>query len=272
MTWGPRMPATTTVESVEDVASARIDEARARVEQLHDVELELYDRRQRCLDDMVAATVTAGDQILEAIMSGRKPPQNRKTLQLHDEVAAIDEAVIHARRRRAEAILESWKVEAAEEWRQSAELLQEAEKRQVRTDELLAALKDHEGCDYVPYVPQRHYAGETIVYTTPATDSNRRIAAGHSERAAALEAREVSWQGWFNVASRDELIERVRTWNSFQIGPVLTEALDWFDEGCAKLSRPLKEAEIHWRDGVLDLRKSRIVQVSSWEVTESQRA
>lgn len=266
------MPDTTTIEPEADARILSVEDARARVQQLRDAELELYDRRQKLLDDMAAATAAHGDEILDAIVSGRKPSASRKVSQLRDEVDAIDEAVDRARHRRAEAIPDVWRAEAEEERRQATELLLEAEKRQVRTDELLAALKEHEGCDYIWDSRNRDRPlpiEGTLTWTVPLTERMRNQAARHSLQADQFEAREVSRQGHFEAWSRDELIERIRAWDPFMIAPNLTTVLDWFDQEQAKLTRPFKQALVFWRNGELDLKQSRVNAQSSWEEREA---
>lgn len=130
-----------------------------------------------------------GDEVLadETAADGLAAQAN----QLDADIAVADRAVDAARRQHDTAERSLLSARAGELREQAERLRSEAAKRQRKTDKLLADLAEHEGCDYVPYVPSREQvqsAGAAgIRYKTPYTQRLLRQAEGCEQKASELD-------------------------------------------------------------------------------------
>jgi hypothetical protein len=186
-------------------------------------------------------------------------------------------AVDAARERRRAAVVERWKAEARPLRAEATRLREQADRHRVRTDELLAALYEHEGCAYEPtYRPAPlDLVGlvdpAAVDPRLPATAQLRARADALDARAGILETREVPDAGQVARApSVDDLVEDIDRLDALQVGPRLDHVAEWgapaFEAVRSRSERLLPAEEGHgdavvlnvfWRDGRIDEQRSR---------------
>lgn len=116
-----------------------VDEAKARVVALAQRELAFYQRSREVKDELAEAERSGDFQKAAALRA--------EILYLDSGIAGRDErraAIIHLRQLQAEGML-----------KEAARLRSEAASKRLRTDETLAALKEHEGVDFTPHALAR---------------------------------------------------------------------------------------------------------------------
>lgn len=106
---------------------------------------ELSGRRDSLLGEIAAATEARAVLLVEGLLAGKEPPRDSGTLELRGALDDCDAALVETRRRRP-ALARAAKEEQARDLRaHAAELLLEADHREVETTRLLDLLEAHEG-------------------------------------------------------------------------------------------------------------------------------
>lgn len=226
--------------------------------------------------DLGAAEVAAGDVLLASILGNGKSDAraNVKVDTLESERKSVEHALASARNQRPGAITALWTAEAAALESQAATASADADQRQVRTDELLAALKDHEGCEYVPHEPPR--GPRVTVVTIPQTVGLRSQAANLKRRAQQLRRQPIDTNGSIHADSREAVIAALRALDPSSVGPALSDAVRCY-ERLAEAEREYRRKSpqhaddyqrpdapvnvtIHWKDSRIDTRKSSVTR------------
>lgn len=248
--------------------------ARQHVDRLYAAERDLIVRRMALDDELAQAQEAAGDEALAAVMGEKRSERSLSRLgKLRDEMAALESAIEAARRQRLAAIPAIWRDEARDLRAQAATLQAEADQRQSRTDELLAALKEWEGCDYVPFVPDRSatvqlVGGPVTFVTIPTTMAMRNRIAQLERRADGLERREVVMDGAIEASSREDLFRKLFDHDPLEFAPHMFSALAWYDAAAEQerdrrvrvgtdLSRDVAVTMV-WRAGEIQQDRSRV--------------
>lgn len=255
---------------------------RADVEQLFAAELQLSQRAMDLTAELETAEAAAGEATLQAALGTKGDGKAvSRVAAIRAEIDATEHAIVAARTRRAAAIPSVFRAEAAVVREQAAPLQAEIDERQARTDELLAALYEHEGVVFVPDRPDSELVrtqvrnGATVTFAVPKTDGLRAEVATIEHQAQQIDARGVERSGHLTASSRDDLMARLCAWDPLKIAPELSAALTWFDQAArAEQSRRVSSpssmhgllapdapvvAELVWRDGVIDPTRSRVV-------------
>lgn len=272
-------PTTGTNATVERARQAA-DDARAHMLKLRDAEVALGEKWLQLRRDLAEAELKAGDVLLAGILNDAKSDAKSaaKLEAIERELAVVEHAIAAARRERPAAILAHWEAQAATFDAVAAEHHQAADAHAVKTNELLAALLEHEGVHYVPSKPTRAQIeqSEVIRYKIPTSDAMRHKAAGPEQQARALRSRKVTMAGEMTVSSVDDLIAQLRALGPAVIGPALPEAVMRYDElealererqrrmpstaeGYAPPNAPVRVA-FRWRDGSIDSQNTRVVR------------
>jgi hypothetical protein len=219
-------------------AADPVEAAKAEVERLHRAELDLSDRRMALAVSLGSLEAETGVATLDTFLAGEGTGADttRRLLAARAEVDALDAAIAEARQRRRDAIRAAWLVEAAAIRGRAAPLRAEAEAREPRTRELLAALLEHEGIDYAPARPgmgslplgdQVGGAPFTVIRRVGRTDSLRIRANDLEAQAAAVEAREIQDRGAISGASAEAIIGQIRAWDPMKLALPLPSAAKW---------------------------------------------
>lgn len=147
------------------------------------------------------------------------------------ELEALESSINAARRRRAAAIRDLYKAQAADLRREAANLIGGADKRQQKTDKLLAELQAYEGCTYRPYRPMDHVPGvagqpQKVIVRLPQTEWMRQSAQHLETQAEALESRPVNNGGGRTAYTLDDLIALLYS-DAEQIMPRELDVREW---------------------------------------------
>lgn len=266
--------------------------ARAEVVRLRDLEAERSRLRIDAAGKLAKLEARSGDEELEQLLAGGKT----RIRELAHEVAIVkaelevsDRVIASARVKREQAIAGVHAAEAGALLARAAQLRAEADDREVRTAQLLAALQDHEGVVYVPDpgppAPSIHAGdgsllrgGAPIVVTRAISRTAylRVEAAALEQQALAIQARRVVRQGNLTAGSVEDLVEACLA-DEMRIGPAVPELVAWATQAEADLrARAQVMLERHgeheareygygrpaawvvtWREGSIDAGQSR---------------
>lgn len=265
-------------------AKDSVAQAIAHVERLHRAELDLSAERQQKAEQLARAQAQAGADALDMHLQGGGDRSTVISLvsALANDLAVLDKTIEAARQQRLAAIPQVWLTEAEGKRAEARTLRELADKRQTRTDRLLAELQELEGVSYAPTAPRRPdhspVAGGAPFLTLVATSKTEllRLQAAQLEREAAqLFAKRPSTSGYLLAQSRQEVLDGLST-ASMSLWPALGPVVAFLDAGEATVraqrayraekygehvSKPAAAPvayEIHWKNGELDLSKSRV--------------
>jgi hypothetical protein len=215
-------------------ASVATDDPRAIVRQLHDAEVRLSRRRIEVLANLAGIEQDASRAALTAALDGSSAVAAVDQLQAAQaELVAISHAIDAAREQRRAAILAAYRREALPLRAEADDLRAQADEHQLRTDDLLAELRRHEGVDYVPtYRPAPlDLVGlvdpEAVDPRLPATAQFRAQADALDARAGILETRRVPDGGQVEAGTIDELLGAIAALDPMIIAPRLDDVAEW---------------------------------------------
>ncbi len=272
---------------VQTVTTDPIAEARATVQKLYDAEMRLSKQLPRLQQDLVEAEAAAGDSLLDAALDGKGGAAKAATsrvAQLRAEIDATQKAIASARQRRIAAIPRVWEAQARPLREQATALREQAAQHEIRTNELLQELQEHEGCSYVPEPPPRPSlegglvggAPQIVYITVPKTEMLRREAAGLEYQAETIQAQTVALSGYVSASSREELMEALEGRGPMQIVPAMHDLLEWLEPALEVVREHRRKAQaqaevhpafradapvpasIYWTEGKLDTRRSHV--------------
>jgi hypothetical protein len=245
--------ANVTVERPADVDL--VADARAQVQQLVEVERDWSTRRRRLAAELAELERTSGEQVLAAALEADGEPLSRSLgatiAGKRAELETIDRTITAARRRREQAIPAVFAAEAEQLRGQAAALVAEADTREPKTAELLAAIEEWEGCSYAPAQPNR--AGQLvggqaggapgIVFVpTPKTLALRQQAAMLERQAQQAELRTPDRSG--QVTGRDlKALEKAIFADPLRIGPAIADVEAWLEAARAAEMERRTESE-----------------------------
>lgn len=253
--------------------------ARHKVEQLREAERDLSFRWSVKVGEVLAVEDTIGDLYLDAYLTGEAEPTESVTAAIKGdrELDAITRAIEAARERREAAIVEFYAAEAGQLRKEAEAKVGEVVKRKKKRADLLAALETYEGCQYVPFRPNRPMVpgdGTVVVpVTIPLTDYLANEAAGLESQAVTALARRVRKSGAVTSIPASKLDETLDGLDPMMIGPTFTEVWEWrrtaeapFTAHLAKHRDPTFSPHhgaevlftVAWRDGKLDKANSRV--------------
>lgn len=254
-------------ERPDPVASAR-----AEVERLWRTEIEWADRYTARRAELAELETLSGSVALDTPSQIEEHTARVASARAHLHVA--EQAIATARARRIDAIRSAYRAEAAELRERASAKRAEAAERQRETDRLLAALRDFEGCEYVPFVPQRTpgsvYSDAVVSYAIPRTRALHIEADNFDRQAAALEAKPVSMHGGIDAGELGDVLNQLRALGAFTLAPSSIAVSDWAAPLVARIEA--KRAELFegmrgygaplvislvWRNGELDPAQSR---------------
>lgn len=213
------------------------NDPKAQVQELRAAELRLEDDLTAAKAALIEARERESAAVLNAAIDGGKSKNaGESAAVIGERIRAIEGAITQIRPRRIDVIKAVWAAEAAGIREQATAKRAEAERHAERTVELLAAVKEHEGCDYVPgYLVSRERSfriaqmGESITFTIPLSEAMEQEAAGIDEQAAVVERRNVTRSGQVIGSTVDEVLAAVRGWDAWQIGPTLHSVMPWLE-------------------------------------------
>lgn len=212
--------------------------AAAEVERIFAAEHELSRRRDTLTAALPELRADAGAAALATALDGAEPPAVDAVTTLTAQIDATDYALTAARTRRLEAVRALWQAGARQLREQAATLRREADERQKRTDELLAALAEHEGVSYAPAQPIAPPPGTcvspvTIWTAAPKTALLRLEADGLDGQAAALESRQPVAAGSVSGESAGALLAQLHQ-DPLRLDPLPHEVTAWVQTAVAR--------------------------------------
>ncbi len=258
-------------------------ELRIKVQQLRDAELKLEDDLAASKIDLAAARGREADLILAAALNdGSGERAGKSPAEIAEHISSLTTAIGHARESRRGAIVLAWSAEAEDLRKQAVAQAEIADAHDAKTNELLEALRRHDGVKY--WIDRRVFeegdSGGMLFIAPDLSRSSkgehlRRIPDDLERQAIAAENRQVSQVGDVNASSRGDLLEMIRSWDAWTIAPALHLVSDWMDtaetaldariqrrpqalEGPAPVGRDQLEYAYHlvWRSGEIDARAS----------------
>jgi len=212
-----------------------LEKRRADVVRLAAAEEELSLQHADKLDECARAD---GDAILADELAGDAgtlAAEGERVARGYGEVVALSSAIDAARRARHTAIVAAWHAEAELKREQAAQLRDEANVRQERTDALLGELREHEGIDYVPgFNPAivgpagglSHPPTYGLDASCPRTMQLRYQADALDKEADELMRRKVRNSGAVTGGDATELLAAVLR-DPFRMGPTLVQIAKW---------------------------------------------
>lgn len=212
-----------------------VEKARADVARLMQVEVDLSHRR---VAKLVETGAPDGGCLLAGELAGDAEAMAaaaERVTRVAGEAAALASAIDAARRARTPAITAAWHAEAELKREEAVKLRTEAGARQVKTDEMLAALAEFEKVGYVPGPRSQGLAPGTPLSRQPifGVDSNWPLtvqlmlqADRLDEEAAQLETRAIVRAGAVSGNDAEALFAAVAS-NPFILGPTLDEISAW---------------------------------------------
>jgi hypothetical protein len=160
---------------MESIMSVEI--AQKKLDDIKKAERDLTDEVGNLQEKLTEAEKSAGDKILEAHLSGdvkSKDTVTQELIRLKCETDASERALAASKTAKVYASADLLRAKAEENRQNAVVLRKQAEKRQETTDKLLKQLKEFEGCDFVPYVPDHKLGpGERVSYPVAKTASLR---------------------------------------------------------------------------------------------------
>jgi DNA repair exonuclease SbcCD ATPase subunit len=174
--------------------------AREEVARIEGIIQDLEAQQKAKEGELEGLEASAGDEVLAAVVEGDGAARSQEVASAialkRAEVDTTMRAAEAARRQLKGARIQVLLADATDLRKRAAKLREEAAERRKKTDELLAALKEHEGCEYIPKPPDRPSLGDTlsggaptVIYRIiPQTDLMLQEVAGYEHQAAALEA------------------------------------------------------------------------------------
>lgn len=232
-----RHAAEASAEELDQVAAAR-----AEVLRLATLERDWSTRRRRLAGELGELERTSGDEVLSAALEGEGEPMARslagQIAGMRAELETIDRTVDAARRRREQAIPAVFAAEAGQLRLQASALTAEADGREPKTRELLAAIEAWEGCPYAPVQPNRGGqafggpaqggAPQVVYVPTPKTTLLRQQAAALERQAVEAERRTGVRHG--SVTGRDlQAIEEAVFADPLRMGPPPADIEAWMN-------------------------------------------
>ncbi|MGD0123475.1 MAG: hypothetical protein ABSC46_13055 [Candidatus Limnocylindrales bacterium] len=234
--------------------------ARAQVQKLVELERDWSIRRRRLAAELAELERTSGEQVLTAALEADGEPMARnlagQVSAMRAELETTDRTIEAARRRREQAIPAVFAAEAKQLRGQAAALVADADAREPKTRELLAAIEEWEGCSYAPAPPNRsgqHVGGpaiggspEVVWVPTPKTLALRQQAAMLERQAQQAELRTPDRSG--QVTGRDlKALEEAIFADPLRLGPALAAIETWME--AARAAETARHSEMERRSG-----------------------
>ncbi|MEX0782138.1 MAG: hypothetical protein WD557_05770 [Dehalococcoidia bacterium] len=260
-------------------------DARAHLNRIVAASRELWSRVPVLEAALAAAETGAATAAFEAAMGAEMPTAAPgRVLALLAEIKANTAALSVARARQRDAISAVNTAEATSLEARARELEAEAARRQQKTDQMLTALQEFEGCSYSPLPPrapgrghgaQMGGAPSVVLVPTPATQILRNQAADLRREASALLRRPVPSQGAVeHCESLGALANALASLDAMRLGPDPLAVREWISEAAPKVAAipphdgdPLRikrepRLSLAWRaDGSVDRIASRVTVV-----------
>lgn len=182
----------------------------AEVQRLRERELEIWRDRRKSVAELLELEVRTGREVAaggSVAAAGRLLAEGRSVLDV------LDRAADEVARQREAAVPLIWRAQAASKRVSEAAKRAEANERAARTQQLLADLREWEGCDYAPAGRQPGDGGPinegaVVVYFLPHTARLLMEADEEGRTAAILEHQELNLKagGQVSASSIDALI------------------------------------------------------------------
>jgi hypothetical protein len=259
-TQDPTVSSTATNVAVDRPADVDlVAAARGQVQQLLDVERDWSTRRRRLAAELAELERTSGEQVLAAALDSDGEPMARslagKIAGMRAELETTDSTISAARRRREQAIPAVFTAEAEQLRGQAAALVAEADSREPKTRELLAAIEEWEGCSFAPAPakPGGQLVGGQLVGSpvvvwvpTPKTTALRQQAAMLERQAQQALLRTPDRSG--QVTGHDlKALEEAIFSDPLRIGPALADVESWME--AVRAAETARHSEMERRAG-----------------------
>lgn len=253
------------------------------VRALFEAETTIGFRLSGALEERLSLESNVGDVTLDALLEGNDGDLGASARQLTDVDRMVDSLLAAeetARDRRRAAIRAVFAEEAAMKRREAAEKRKAAEKHSQRTAELLAGLREHEGCEYVPASPSTVRSaigisgGAPVVITVniPRSQFLMNEAAALDVEANRIEGRPPKENGAIMNVTRPELQERLSSLDPMVIGPRALAVFEWLRKTEGPVLASLEGAsdplhvrhgsevryDLAWRNGEVDTAASKV--------------
>ena len=188
--------------------------AEKEVRRLYAVELRLFDN----IHAAHAAIVAADADLAAAALAGGAPLDTGALTAAQASLRAADAATNEIRRQRGDAIPALNRCKAADLRDEAERLRAEADKRQQKTDKLLAELEAHEECPYGPGIVAHTALDARPVFGTPRTRRLVLQADALDEQAVEFDRRPVNRTGNAAGATVAEVLAAAQA-DPFSIAP-----------------------------------------------------
>jgi hypothetical protein len=188
--------------------SQAVSQAEAEVRRLHGAEIKLYHDAQAAREQVAAAAADLARRTLDAALGDAETaPDAGAAAAARASVEAAEQATREARGRRHDAIVAYYRAHAGDHRSEAQKLRSEADKHEVRTLELLAALEQHEDCKWSPAIVARNVSTGGAIPGTPRTQRLRNAAAALEQQARDLDNRRPQAAGEAVGASVEEVVQ-----------------------------------------------------------------
>ena len=254
--------------------SRATDAADREVRRLHEAEGRLHEDQTAAR----AAVAAADERLAAAALDGGEPLDTAALTAAQARERAAGSATDAAREQRDAAIRDLYAAQAGDRRAEAASLRVEADKRQRKTDAMLAALERHEECPYGPGIVAHHALDARPVFGRPLTARMRFEADDLERQAVELERQTPSRSGSATGATVAEVLTAAQA-DPFVIAPRLdvleAKANELMDAELARRSRLLPhyanyvapDAPLHleliWQDGALVESRCRCVSAEA---------
>ena len=133
-----------------------IEQAEKEKTKLKDIKSKLEKRIKDLEASIPEETGKAGEEVINNLLAGGSSNEaNNKVKELKSELETKKEALNRVDELLPVAQSNIWAAQAAEKRKRAEKLRKEANEHEGRTNELLAELENHEGCQYAPKEPEK---------------------------------------------------------------------------------------------------------------------
>ncbi len=255
-------------------ASETMDSVEARdaeVLRLRDRELEIWKDRQQRVAELLELEARTGREVADGgsvADAGRLLAEGRAALDV------LDRAADELARQREAAVPLIWRAQAESRRSTEAAKRSEAEERAVRTRQLLADLRVHEGCEYGPAGRQPGDGGPinpgaVIVYNRPRTAGLLAEADEEGRAAAILERQELNLKAGGQVSASS--IERLIVdglGDGRRVFPPLREVERWAVEADQRARARLRRTREDYAEALPDPEATAATWTLTWRGRE----
>jgi hypothetical protein len=267
---------------IETAQPDPVELARADVVRLNRKELELAKRYQSKALELSETRARRGDQVLAAHDPGSAARESsRRITEQVEELGALADAAVAARRQRVAAIPRVFAVEADELERQAAQRDADAAANKASVDEALKEVQRRANCDYVPASELAFArrgqlgggAGSLAVMTVavPIFQQRQNEAIELRQRAVQARLKEPHRAGSVEAENLEQLVDIVFA-DPMRVGPSVDTISGWFEQSVAKanqrrariasgddfvaLDAAINQLHLEWRAGQIDVGSS----------------